>query len=164
MYKTLTGRFVILIIIFVMLAEVLIFAPSVARFRESFLVERLERAQIASLTLLATPDGMVDDQLQNELLTNAGVINITLQRDNMRELVLSDSMPAMVDQNYDLREQTYYSLIRDAFMVLLNPQDRLIRVVGTPANGGGVVIEATLKEKVLRQEMLQYGGALFGCH
>ena len=32
-----------------MVAEILIFVPSVARFREDFLLSRLERAQIASL-------------------------------------------------------------------------------------------------------------------
>jgi hypothetical protein len=52
--NTLSGRFLLLTIIFVMLAEVLIFVPSVARFREDFLLTRLERAQIASLALLAS--------------------------------------------------------------------------------------------------------------
>ena len=52
-FKTLSGRFLVLTAIFVMLAEILIFVPSVARFREDFLRSRLERAQIASLALLA---------------------------------------------------------------------------------------------------------------
>ena len=51
--NTLSGRFLILTVIFVMLAEVLIFVPSIARFREDYLLARLERAQIASLVLLA---------------------------------------------------------------------------------------------------------------
>ena len=53
MLNSLSGRFLILTAIFVMLAEVLIFVPSIARFREEFLLTRLERAQIASLVLLA---------------------------------------------------------------------------------------------------------------
>jgi hypothetical protein len=56
--NTLSGRFLILTIIFVMLAEVLIYVPSVARFREDYLLLRLERAQIASLALLA--NDMID--------------------------------------------------------------------------------------------------------
>lgn len=39
--KTLSGRFLLLTIAFVMLAEVMIFVPSVARFREDYLRERL---------------------------------------------------------------------------------------------------------------------------
>ena len=54
--NTLSGRFLMLTIAFVMLAEVLIFVPSIARYREDFLLSRLERAQIASLALLATDE------------------------------------------------------------------------------------------------------------
>ena len=49
-----------------MLAEVFIFVPSIARFREDYLLARLERAQIASLALLA--DDMIDADLEQELL------------------------------------------------------------------------------------------------
>ena len=72
--NTLSGRFLILTTLFVMLAEVLIFVPSIARFREDYLLLRLERAQIASLALLAN-NGMVSDSLEKELLANAGVQN-----------------------------------------------------------------------------------------
>ena len=66
MLNSLSGRFLILTTVFVMLAEMLIFFPSVARFREDFLLSRLERAQIASLALLA--DDMIDADLEEELL------------------------------------------------------------------------------------------------
>jgi len=72
--NSLSGRFLMLTILFVMLAEVLIFVPSVARFREDFLLLRLEKAQIASLSLLA--DDMIDEDLEKELLKNAGVYNV----------------------------------------------------------------------------------------
>ena len=60
--KSLSGRFLLLTIIFVMLAEILIFVPSVARFRVDYLQERLERSQIASLSLLATTNDMVEPE------------------------------------------------------------------------------------------------------
>jgi hypothetical protein len=70
-FRTLSGRFLLLTIIFVMLAEIFIFLPSVARFREDFLLSRLERAQIASLALLAS-DGAISDRLAAELLRTPG--------------------------------------------------------------------------------------------
>ena len=54
--NTLSGRFLILTVAFVMLAEILIFVPSIARFRADYLLMRLEKAQIASLALLATDE------------------------------------------------------------------------------------------------------------
>ena len=80
MLNSLSGRFLILTIIFVMLAEVLIFVPSIARFREDYLLARLERAQIASLALLADEAMMLDEALEDELLENAGVLNVVLCR------------------------------------------------------------------------------------
>ncbi len=89
LFRSLSGRLLMLTVLFVMLAEVAIFLPSVARFRETYLIERMERAQIASLALLATPDDMVSDDLERELLATAGVRNIVLRRDEVRELILT---------------------------------------------------------------------------
>lgn len=100
--NTLSGRFLMLTAAFVMLAEVLILVPSVARFREDYLLLRLEKAQIASLALLAADD-MIAPDLEAELLANAGVYNVVLRRDEVRQLVLSSPIPVPVEQTYDLR-------------------------------------------------------------
>ena len=55
-FNTLSGRFLGLTILFVVIAEVLIFVPSMARFRVDYLQGRLELAQVAALARLATPD------------------------------------------------------------------------------------------------------------
>lgn len=138
-----------------MLAEVLIFVPSVARFREDYLLNRLERAQIASLALLA--DDMIAPSLEAELLENAGVFNVVLRRDEASELILSSPMPRMVDQSYDLRMQTPYTLIRDAMRRLITPESEMIRVISQPVREGGLVIEITMETEPLRHAMLDYG-------
>ncbi|MGP1356219.1 MAG: sensor histidine kinase, partial [Roseicyclus sp.] len=102
MVNSLSGRFLILTIIFVMLAEVFIFVPSVARYREDYLLARLERAQIASLALLAT-EGMIDDDLEAELLENAEVLNVVLLRDATRQLILSSDHMSPVARRSKLR-------------------------------------------------------------
>ncbi len=159
--NTLTGRFLTLTVIFVMIAEVLIFVPSVARFRLDYLQERLDLSQIASLALLATPDDMVDPDLEYELLRNAEVLNIVLRRDSMRELILSDKMPADVAETFDLRDAGFFELIWDALRCIGQTQDRVIRVIGEPVKGGGVQIEVTLQERPLGQAMLAYGRNIF---
>ena len=83
MLNSLSGRFLILTTVFVMLAEVMVFVPSVARFRQDYLLGHLERAQIASLSLLA--NDMIDADLEGELLRNAGVYNVVLRRDEARQ-------------------------------------------------------------------------------
>lgn len=147
----------LLTIVFVMLAEILIFVPSVARFRLDYLQERLERSQIASLALLATPNDMIEPELEAELLENAGVINIVLRRNQMRELVLASSMPSMVDANFDLRQPSAWELIRDAFATMWSTEDRVIRVLGVPVKGAGLLIEVAMDEPPLRAALWDYG-------
>ena len=153
--NTLSGRFLILTIIFVMLAEILIFVPSVARFREDYLLTRLERAQIASLALLA--DDMITEELEQELLTNAGVFNVVLRRDEVRQLALSSPIPAPIHATYDMRDPGAVVLIRDAMARLWDPEDRIIRVIGNPVRGGGQLIEVTMETAPLRAAMIDYG-------
>jgi signal transduction histidine kinase len=159
--KSLSGRFLLLTIIFVMLAEVLIFVPSVARFRMDYLQARLERSQIASLALLATPDDMVGEALQAELLRNAGVLNIVLLRNEMRELILTMPMPAAIDKTFDLRESSAWDLMRDAMDTLINGGDRVIRVLGEPVKQAGLLIEVAMKEAPLKAAMIDYGQRIF---
>lgn len=158
--NSLSGRFLMLTVIFVMLAEVFIFVPSIARFREEYLLARLERAQIASLAQIAG-DGMISSELERELLANAGVYNVVLRRDEVRELVLSSPLPESVSATFDLRERSPTMLIFNAFEVLLTPENRVIRVMGDPVRGAGSLIEVTLDTAPLRAAMLDYGGRIF---
>lgn len=144
-----------------MLAEILIFVPSLARFRVAYLEERLERAQIASLAVLASPQDMVDEKLEAELLENADILNVVLNRDNFRQLVLSSPMTAPIDETFDLREMTPTQLIVDAFQAWSRSGNRVIRVVGAPVNGGGNLIDVSLYEQPLREAMTAYGRNIF---
>jgi signal transduction histidine kinase len=154
--NTLSGRFLILTVIFVMLAEVMIFVPSIARFRADFLLTRLKQAQIAALTQLATED-MIMPELEAELLANAEVYNVVLRRDEVRQLVLSSDVPGEVYDTVDLRMAGPWELIRDAFALLADPQNRIVRVIGYPVQDAGTLIEVTMETKALREAMVEYG-------
>lgn len=154
--NTISGRFAALTIIFVMLAEVLILLPALASYRLDYLESRLERAQIASLALLATDESLASD-LESELLQNAGVFNVVLRRDDIRQLVLSSPIPGPVAQTYDLREQGVVQTIDDALGVLLNRRNEVIRVIGSPVNQAGQLIEITMDTSPLRAGMIEYG-------
>jgi signal transduction histidine kinase len=160
-FNTLSGRFLLLTVAFVMLAEVMILVPSVARFRADFLLVRLKEAQIASLAQLAAPD-TVSPELAAELLKNAEVYNVVLRRDKVRQLVLSSPIPSPIVATYDLRQAGPWELIRDAAMMLSQTSDDVIRVIGYPVQDGGLLIEITLRSGPLRTAMLDYGLRILG--
>ncbi|MBI1494368.1 sensor histidine kinase [Halocynthiibacter styelae] len=153
--NTLSGRFLILTVIFVMLAEIMIFVPSVARFREDYLLLRLERAQIAALAVLA--NDMIDPEVEAELLDSAGVYNVVLRRNDSSQLVLSSPMPAMVNERFDLRDAPAGILIRDAIKRLFTREPQVITLLGQPVREGGLLIEVTMGTGPLRMAMMDYG-------
>lgn len=155
MLNSLSGRFLILTTIFVLIAELLIFVPSVARFREDYFLNHLERAQIASLTLLA--EDMISEELEAELLENAGVYNVVLRRDEVRQLILSSPIPTPIHKTFDMRDPSAWVLISDAMMRIGDGEERVIRVIGNPVQDGGLLIEITLPTAPLRAALIEYG-------
>lgn len=155
--NTISGRFAALTIIFVVLAEIFILLPAMASFRLDYLESRLERAQIASLALLATTDETLAGDLESELLQNAGVYNVVLRRDDIRQLVLSSQLPGAVAATYDLRDERLLETVDDAVATLLDDEDRVIRVIGAPVNQAGQLIEITMPTAPLRSAMVDYG-------
>ncbi len=158
----LSTKLLLLTIVFVMVAEVLVFVPSVSNFRQVWLMERLQAAQIASLAAEAAPGGRLPPKLRDELLENARVKAISVKNDEARVLIIAMDMPAQVDADYDLRNASWVNLIADALMVYVNPADRVIRVVGEPGFNPGETIDVVMEEGPLQAAMLKYGLAILG--
>jgi signal transduction histidine kinase len=158
-FQSLSGRLLFLTLAFVILAEVLVFVPTIARYRADFMMQRLKLAQIAALTQLASDTG-VSPELEAELLANAEVYNVVLRRNDVRQLVLSSPVPGPVHADYDLRTAGPWTLIRDAAITLADPENRIVRVIGNPVQEGGQLIEITMQTAPLREAMLVYAGRI----
>ena len=156
--RTLSGRLLLLTVMIVMVIEVLVFLPSVARFREDYLLQRLQMAQIASLALMAADDAMVEETLERELLDRAEVSSIAIRRDFIRQLVLQAPEGAQVEETFDLRDASFGALIADALSTIIRSEPRVIRVIGEPDGPGGVAIEITMDEAPLCKAVLDFGG------
>ena len=152
----LSARLLLLTIGFVMLAEVLIFAPSIARFRLDYLQERLAAGHLAILALEATPEHMVSQELTQELLAHVEAFTVAMTKPGVGKLMLMDMPPDHVDATYDLRGAGFFGLIRDAFAVLWGEPMRVIRVMGPPPKDDRLLVEVVLDETPLRQEMLAF--------
>ncbi len=158
----LSARLLVLTIAFVMLAEILIFAPSVARFRQDWLGERIVSGHLAALALEATPDNMVSDELKAELLTLAGAHTVIIARPGQSRRVLSADMPPEAAATFDLREVSSLRLVADALAALFDAEERVIRVVGVSSRGGGARVDVLLDEAPMRRAMIEYGLRVLG--
>jgi len=72
-------------------------------------------------------------------------------------LVLSSPIPSPIYATYDLRAPTAFELMQDAIKCLLEPEDRVIRVMGDPVSQGGLLIEVTMDTQPMRAAMIDYG-------
>jgi signal transduction histidine kinase len=158
----LSAKLLLLTILFVMLAEVLVFVPSVSNFRRQWLMERLAAAQIASLAAEAAPGGQLPTVLRDELLERAKVKAIAVKRADSRLLIIEMDMPADIDASYDLRDASWFTLIADALMVYVAPDDRVIRVLGEPGFNKGELIDVVMEEAPLKAAMIRYGLDILG--
>jgi signal transduction histidine kinase len=163
----LPAKLLFLTALFVMLAEILIFLPSIANYRISWLNDRLTAANVAALAAEAVPGRNVPPALRNELLRTALVRAVALRRAGARRLVLPPVTELTIDEHFDLRVMpgpangtdfsTRLSQIGDALAVFFAKDDRTIRVVGTLGPRFDDVIEIVLPEEPLKRAMMRYG-------
>jgi hypothetical protein len=153
----LSGKLLVLTILFVMIAEVLIYVPSVANFRLMWLNDRLATGYTAALVLDAAPNGVVSDALAKQILNSIGARAVAMKMGSRRRMLAIDDMPPPISDDFDMRDVKNFDAIVDAFRMLANTHTKgaVMRVVG-PAPMGGEYIELIMDEPPLRKAMLRY--------
>ena len=151
----LSGKLLVFTILFVMIAEVLIYVPSIAIFRVSWLNDRLASAYTAALVLDAAPNGMVPDSLAKQILDSIGARAVAMKMGTRRRMLAVGDAPPPIADDYDMRNVYNFDAIVDAFKTMLDTRNNVMRVVG-PAPMGGDYIEIVMDEQPLRKAMLRY--------
>jgi signal transduction histidine kinase len=161
----LPARLLLLTAAFVMMAEMLIFVPSLASFRVNWLGERLTAAQLAALAAEGYPGGAVPSSIRAELLRTAQVKAVASRHGGQRRLVLPVDNDMKIDAHYDLRQSpegfisTLISQVRlfgDTVAVLFGPTGRTIRVLGRIGVDPDDLIEIVMPEAPLRAAMWEH--------
>lgn len=153
--RSLSARLLLLTVFFVMMAEVLIYAPSVSNFRITWLSDRVASADLAILALEAAPEGTLSADLKSELLSRVEAFAIVLTRPDSR-LLLYTQAPPPVEITVDLREGSLASQIGDAFATLAREGDGVMRLIGASPQNPSMFVEVVLNESQLRAEMFAY--------
>ncbi|MEZ5995032.1 MAG: sensor histidine kinase, partial [Hyphomonadaceae bacterium] len=156
--ESLAGRLLGLTALAVLAGEVFVFAPALAGFHESWLRERINLAQIAALALEVSPDLEVTGSLEYDLLTNAQVQRVAIQREGERVLLLEDPNAAI---NLDLIVFDYtratglerFGFALDTFFA---PPGRVLRVLSRPRFESGEFIEIVLNEAPLKAAIYRF--------
>jgi signal transduction histidine kinase len=150
----LSAKLLVLTVLFVMLAEVCIYVPSIANMRLTWLANKLSAAHTAALVFDAAPD--VPEQLSRQILDSIGARALAMKFGQQRRLLATTEMPSEVLQDVDIRDMRPMRAIVEAFRTLLVAKDTdLLRAVG-PAPMGGQFVEIVIPEGPLRDAMWIY--------
>jgi signal transduction histidine kinase len=151
----LSGKLLVLTVLFVMITEVLVYVPSIANFRLNWLNDRLAAAHTAALVFQAAPSGMVPESLARDVLESVGAKAVAMKMGQQRRLLaISENLPP-VHADIDMRSVSWWRAVIDAFETLFCSDNDTLRVVG-PAPMGGEFVEIVLDEAPLRQAMLRF--------
>jgi len=164
----LSGKLLVLTILFVMLAEVLIYVPSIANFRLSFLADRVAVARTVAIVLSANKDEpessndpnkikfKLPEQVVQDILDSLGAKTVAVKMGNQRKLLAVHDMPPAIHQDVDLRTASAPRAVWYALQTLfLSSDSDVMRVVGQGPPGADF-IEILIEAGPLRQSMVRF--------
>src|SRR5262245_26599175 len=149
----LSGKLLILTTLFVMIAEVLIYVPTIASYRVSWLNDRLSAAYTAALVLSAAPEGAVPESLTRQILESIGARAVAMKTGNQRKLLaISEIPPGDIDHEVDVRNVPWLRSIFDTFDTMFSTDNDVI-LARAPAPAGAEFIEIIIDEEPLRKAL-----------
>ncbi len=153
--RGLSTKLLLLTVLFVMIAEVLIFMPSIANFRLRWLEERLGAAAAVSVLLVQGDAETLPRTLQNDVLMSIGAKAIAVRDGGVSRLLVIAEMPPEVDEHIDLAQTGPVSAMSGAIQTLFFGGDRMLRVFGRVGESRSE-FELIIPDFRLREAMLTY--------
>src|SRR5690348_7060831 len=155
---SLSGRLLLLTLLYVLLTQAVIFAPTIGRNHHALLQSHIESAEIAILPLTEAAGEKLSANLRQQLLMRAGADAVVLRRPEEHELFLVTDMPRKVDFTIDLHSDNALSEIWYAFDCLLNGGHRTLRVTAPTHIMGAQGIDIVLEEDSIHAALVQFAG------
>ena len=153
--RGLSTKLLLLTVLFVMLAEVLIFMPSIANFRIGWLQERLSTAAAVGLVLVESEPVNLSRAAQDDVLMAIGARAVAVRDEGASRLLVVSEMPEIVDEHVELGAVTMASAMSAALDTLIFGGQRTLRVFG-PVAESDKEFEIIIPDAGLRQAMLVY--------
>jgi len=161
--RRLSTRLLLLTALAVMLAEVLIFVPSISKFRHDWLSGKIETVAVAGLAseeISSETGSVLGPDQETALLAALDAYLIAINDADSSRLLARAETIGMTEIQVDLETETPWSMIAGAFDTLIFGGDRIMRVFG-PVGDGSVSAEVVMSERPLRMAMLTYSRNIF---
>lgn len=160
--RSLPGKLLIFSVLFVLVAEVMIFFPSASNFRTEWLTSRAESAHLAALAAETADAGGLNEDQVRELLAGADAIAVARVYGGFNELVLGGDVgnSAIVDAN--LTSETLIQRHLALWGTVFAPDGRYLRIVAAPRTRPEEQISVIVPEAGLRDDLLAFSVRIAG--
>jgi len=153
---SLSGRILLLTVLFVMLSAVLIYFPTVARYHHQLMVDRVRAAELAILPFTETPVEQFSENMRLSLAARAGVSAVVLKKQDNRQLFLIDDEPPKIDATFDIHNTDLLTALTDVARTVFAPAGRTIRILASTQLGQSQDIEVISDEKSIRAALSEF--------
>ena len=159
--RRLSGKLLLMTIGFVMLAELVIFIPSAATFRQDWLTERAQQAGLLAQALTGVPDYEASEILTQQFMQDTDVTMMSAKRNGMSEFMLGQPPEKGRLTVIDMREEKRLPLYRDAFRSFFAMENNCLRILYPSPVEGQDALELIIPEAKLRWAMRDYFKRIF---
>jgi signal transduction histidine kinase len=155
---SLSGRLLLLTLVYVLITEGVIFAPTIGRYHHGLLQGHIDSAQIAILPLTEAAGEKLSAGLRDQLLKRADASAVVLRRPEEHELFLVTQMPRKIDFTIDIRSDNVFSEIYYGLDCLFRGGARTLRVMSPTQIRGAEGIDIILSENAIHASLAVFAG------
>lgn len=163
--RSLSTKLLVLTIIFVLIAELVVLVPSIAKQRYDWFSMRIEEAYLASLALEGPRSEPLDENVLRQLFSTANILGVTINSDDMRMLILAPEINPHGTPDIRqvwLEDRDPLTLIIHAWATMFSKGDRLIQATGSPRYAPDQDVDIIVSQRALRQDLRKYARNILG--
>ena len=161
-WRGLSGKLLVLTIVFVMIAEILLFIPSAALYRTDWIESRVKSAQQLTLAIEGIENYQSSKTLNTKFMNDTQVSAVIQKRGGMTEAVLgmppADGSYKTVDMRVEKRLPDFGAMFRAYF----GSGEGYLRVLAEPAVPKAESLELIIPNAEIKQALVQFCHRVIG--
>lgn len=151
---SLTQRMLAVAAGFVVLAEAVVFMPTIAAFRHEWLVERFDTGELAALAARAPVAGGFVRGDARELMLAADIKVVSVVHNGQRQTLVGIA-PQVPARTIDMETQTLFGGIIDVVATMFGPSDQLLAITARPRSNAAIKLEVIVSQASLHASLVR---------
>ncbi|MEN3931391.1 HAMP domain-containing sensor histidine kinase [Microvirga sp. W0021] len=156
----LSGRLLILTILFATIAEILIYIPALSYYRRALLNDRISAAHIAALVMDVSSGKQLSPENEMEVLHGVGVKYLAFERNGVRNLLAEGTINPHISKVVDLRDSSWNEMLYGALDDLWGGKSGSSRIIGNAP--GMSSVEIIIERRPLQRELIAFSKIFLG--